>query len=279
MTGLLLGGLGCEPVQAPPPLPSAVEQPERAAVHLAGDSVTTPLVERLARVFQVRERGQSILVDASIGPSGAGRALNDGVIDAALVAHPSNLPPPPNAVRVARTRVVVAVSRSGGAHQMSPGELARTLLAQRPSWPTGLPRRVLLRPPDDPLQLALGARMPVVGAALRSAFKQRIWPVYAQGHALRSALRVTPGALAITDVGSLGLHGLPVWIIKVGEPVFVDLWLRAGDDPPPRLKAFMQWLVGLEAQEMIRGLGYATPRDPRSPAPRGPTPRRPRGPR
>lgn len=259
---LLAAASGCEPVQSPPPLPSPSTQPQRAAIHLAGDSVTTPLVERLARVFQVRQRGQSITVDASLGPSGAGRALQDGVIDAALIALPSNLPPPPNAVRVARTRVVIAVSRSGGAHQMSPAELARTLLAQRPSWPTGLPRRVLLRPPDDPLQLALGTRLPVVGAALRKAFVQGVWPVYAQGDALRSALRVTPGALAITDMGSLGLHGLPVWVIKVGDPVFVDLWLRAGPDAPPRLQAFMRWVVGLEAQEMIRGLGYATPRAP-----------------
>ena len=258
---LLAAGPACEPVQSPPPMPAPTERPTRGAIHLAGDTVTTPLVERLAQVFQDRVRGHSITVEPPIGPSGAGRALQDGVIDAALLAQPSNLPPPPNAVRVARTRVVVAVSRAGGAHQMSPEELARTLLGQRPSWPTGLPRRVLLGPPDDPLQLALGSRLPVVGVALARAFEQGIWPVYSRGSALRSALRVTPGALAITDMGSLGLHGLPVWVVRVGEPVFVDLWVRAGPNPRPRLAAFMRWLVGSEAQEMIRGLGYVTPRD------------------
>jgi hypothetical protein len=215
-------------------------------------------MQRLVRVFRVQHPGRLITVDEAIGAQGATRALADGIVDGALIAQPARQPPPPNAVRLARTRVVVAVSRSGGAHQMSPAELARTFLGQRAAWPNGLPRRVLLRPPDDPLQAALAMRMPVVGAALAQAFEQGHWPVYLQADALRAALRVTPGALAITDVGSLGLHGLPVWIIKVGDPVFVDLWVQARPDASVRMRAFMRWLAGPEAQEMIRGLGYAT---------------------
>lgn len=250
--------LGCEPRQAPPELPQPAARPQRQALRLAGDAVTTPLVKRLTRVFRVQRRGRHITVDEAIGAQGAARALADGIIDGALIAQPAQQPPPPNAVRLARTRVVVAVSRSGGAYQMQPAELARTFLGQHAAWPNGLPRRVLLRSPEDPLQQALALRMPAVGAALAQAFEQGNWPVYLRADALRAALRVTPGALAITDVGSLGLHGLPVWVIKVGEPVFVDLWLQARPDASPRMRAFMRWLAGAEAQEMIRGLGYAT---------------------
>lgn len=258
---LFLGA--CEPSRPPPALPEVPVAPKRSVVRLAGDAVTTPLVERLVKVYSVRERGPAIQVEAPIGVGGATRALADGVIDGALVALPSTSRPPAGAVRIARSRVVLAVGRGGKARRaMSGAELARIIDEADATWANGLPRRVLLRPADDPLQLALSARLPAVGAALARAFEQESWPIYAQADALRSALRVTPGAVAVSDQGSLGLHGLPVWPVRIGKGVFVDLWLRPGREAGPRLQAFMAWLSEPESQELVRGLGYATV-DPR----------------
>lgn len=250
--------VACEPAHPPPALPVDAPAMPRRTVRLAGDSVTTPLVERLVKVFAVRQHGAAISVEAPIGLGGARRALADGVIDAALLAQPSTSRPPANAVHIARSRVVLALRGSSMRRSITPAQLAQVITDPNGTWPDGLPRRFLLRPADDPLQAALGARLPVVGGALARAFEQQTWPIYPQAASLRAVLRVTPGAIAVSDLGSLGLHGLPVWTLQVGDPVFVDLWLRPRADASPRLRAFMHWLTRPEAQELVRGLGYVT---------------------
>lgn len=256
---VILGLLAaCEPIQPPPALPAEQPSMPRSSVRLAGDSVTTPLVERLVKVFAVRQQGRPITVETPLGVSGATRALTDGVIDGALVALPSTSPPPPGAVRIARSRVVLAVRGTTVRRTMTPEQLAQVITDTEGTWPDGLPRRFLMRPADDPLQTALGARLPAVGAAFARAQEQQIWPTIPQEDALRATLRVTPGAIAVADLGSLGLHGLPVWTLRVGEPVFVDLWLQPRVDVDGRLLAFMRWLTLPEAQELVRGLGYIT---------------------
>ncbi|MEZ4472815.1 MAG: hypothetical protein R3F60_18920 [bacterium] len=248
--------LACEPPPDVPGLPPPRPPSARAEVRLAGDAVVTGLVQRLAEEFTARNPGALLVVEAPLGGRGALRALQDGVLDAALLAVGPGETAPAGAIGLASTRVVLAAGRATGLRgRWSPLALKAALTTPEPG-----PLRFILRGTDDPLQRALVVASPALGPAFERAQVEQRWLTLADDAAVRDALRATPGAVVVADTGSLALHGLPVWSVVVGDaaPV-VGLSLQLRPDAPDRLRAFVAWATGPDGQALVQEFGYGSP--------------------
>lgn len=245
---------GCAPIAEPPPLDPAPPPAPSAEIRIAGAEAATPLVRHLAELFQSRQPGPPVVVEEPLGDAGARAALADGRIAAALVVTPGGAG---EGVVLARSAVVLAVGPGVRARRITAAVLAESLRGERAVWGGGLPRRVLLRPVDDPIQAALVAAVPGLDAPLAAAVAGRRWPVYGREGALRSALRA-PGALAVADRGNLRLHGVPAWEVAIDgvAPVHVDVRLIAGEPMPPRLRAFVAFAASADGGALVGDLGF-----------------------
>lgn len=252
---LVVVALGaCADPPPPPPLAPAPARPAERVVRLAGASSATPLIARLAAVFQTRTPGLPLVVEAPIDH--AGDALAEGLVDAALGVGP----PPPGAVVVARTRPVVAVGAGVEARTVSIEELAAMARGEVKWWPGGLPVRFVARAPEDPLMVALAELAPALAEPLRRAARRGSAEVVARDAQLLDALRRSPGTVGLMDSGNLQLNASPLWLARVaGVDVGVPLWVQAGDAPSPRLSAFLSFLASEEARTLAVDFGFEAP--------------------
>ncbi|MCB9548099.1 MAG: hypothetical protein H6706_19970 [Myxococcales bacterium] len=250
---LLICVLACEPPVEVPALPAPQPPSARVDVRLAGDAVATGLIQRLAEEFTARNPGEALVVEAPLGGRGAQRALQDGVLDAALVVVGPGETPPPGSASLATTRVVLAAGRATGLRERWSPLAFRAALTGGEAGAL----RFILRGPDDPLQRALGVHYPGLGPAFERAFVEQRWLTLTEDAAVRDALRATPGAVVVADSGSLALHGLPVWSVSLGEPTpILDVRVVPRADAPPRLGAFLAWATGPDGQAAIQEFGY-----------------------
>ncbi len=260
---LLMAAVGCNSAPAPPslePTPPNAEGQARA-VRVAGLATATPLIARLARAFEARHPGPRVVVDAPLSARGAKAALSDGALDGAIIGAPEG-EVPPNATRVAATRPSLAVGAGVRTRSLDAGTVRDHLEAARLTWPDGLPVRVLLRPLDDPLQRALVQGRSDLEVAFREAVEARRFRVLAHDADLRQALQDTPGAIGVTDLGAMRMHGTPLWPVHLEGVTVprVDLWLGTASTPPPRLQAFLAFVEGAEGRALVVDLGYEVPR-------------------
>ncbi len=252
---LLVALAACTPAPTPPALDDA-PAPRSGTARLAGDGAATPLLRHLARTFSDRVPGPALVVEAPLGGLGARRAVADGVLAAAITLGPVDRSA---GVPIARTQPVLVTGPGVRARALSPAQLAETLQGRRPTWVDGLPRRVILRPPDDPLQQAIGRAHPLLGQALQEAHASGRWRVMPDEAELLSALRQTPGGIAVADAGGLALTALPLWVIRIGQMPPLDIRIELGPNPSPRLQAFVGFLTGPVGRSLIADLGYELP--------------------
>ncbi len=261
LTALMLTLTACDRAAEPPQLDPPAARHARA-VRVVGVSAATPLVTRLVRSFAARIAGLPLVVEAPLSQVGAEAALADGVVDAAVVLRSASDPPPPNGVRLARTMPLLVVGPGVPIRRVGAADLARRLTDPQPRWPDGHPLRLILRPLDDPLQRAVAAMHPDLEAAIAEAVKARRFRVVPHDAELREALRATPGAIAVTDLGSLRMHATPLWRVRLneGRPKPVDVWLLTGETPAPRLRAFFDFATSADGRSLVGDLGYGVPR-------------------
>lgn len=249
---------GCPRSDAPPPLtvaPTPVEGP----IRLAGDETATPLVEHLVQVFESRLPGAPIVVEAPLGLAGARAAMADrwltGVLETAAVDAPGA-----GAVTVARSTVALVVGPGVRDRRMTPDALIALAGGTVGAWPGGLPRRLVLRAADDPVQRAFVEAVPGLAAPWRASVAGRGWPVHAREGSLFEALR-RPGVVGIADRGNLRLHGSPTFEVDVPgrRPATVEIRVVPVESAPPRLRAFLAFATGEEGRALVGDLGFEAP--------------------
>ena len=247
----------CEPGVEPPALEPAPPTTDDSRLHIAGDEAATPLFRHLADHFSARRPGPAVVVESPLGAVGARRALEDAALDAALVVGGA----PGEGIVIAVTRVTLVTGAASSLRQLSP-ETLRGLLRGEPA-PGGASRTMFLASADDPVQRALSEATPELQAAFAEAISGRRWPLFFDGQALRDAVRRTPGAVAVTDSGTLQMLALPLWPVRLGpSPKFDDrlaLRIVAPETPRPRLVAFIEFLRSAEGQALITDVGYGLP--------------------
>ncbi|MCB9521895.1 MAG: hypothetical protein H6702_00775 [Myxococcales bacterium] len=256
---LLLAALaGCTPSLDPPPLdPPAPRRSGEA--RLAGDHAASALVHNLAQTFAARVPGPALVVEAPLGAQGARQAVADGLLGGAITLVPLGTA---GGIPIARTQPVLVAGPGVRTRRVAAAQLAETLQGRRPTWVDGLPRRILLRDPDDPLEQAIGRADPLLAAAFDEAHRSRRWRVFSDEEALLGAVRRTPGALTVSDTGSLALQALPVWVIRGVDAPPLEIRLELGPNPSPRLQAFAAFVVGPVGRGIIADLGYSLPAGP-----------------
>lgn len=255
---LALALSGCPRVDEPPALSPPPPRAEALAVRLAGDGTATPLVNHLVQVFESRLPGAPLVVEPPLGAEGARAALLDGLL--AGVVQTGGPGDGEAGVLLARSAVVLVVGPGVRERRIEAADLAGLAAGTPARWPGGLPRQLVLRPADDPLQQALVEALPTLGQALERAARTRQWPVHAREAALREALR-RPGVLGVADRGNLRLHGSPTFEVDVPgrRPAAVEIRLLPAEPMPPRLRAFVAFATGEEGRALVADLGFEPP--------------------
>ncbi|MFN3202284.1 MAG: substrate-binding domain-containing protein [Bradymonadia bacterium] len=253
--------LACEDPPAPPELEPPRPRAEDDIVRIAGASAGTPLLKHLSTEFMARSGGQPINVEVPIGSEGALQALSAGVIDAAIVALPADASRPPGGVEVALSPVGVVAGSRVPTRSLTMEALIETVRGESGPWSNQQSRMVLLRPRQDPAQALLSGLSAGLGAAVDDALDRHRWPVYPEDEALRDALKRTPGAIAISDLGTLRQLGAPVWFLSPGpggQQRWGELiiWLVPRRGASKRLYAFLDYVKGVEARRTVIDLGY-----------------------
>ncbi|MCB9538923.1 MAG: hypothetical protein H6704_22070 [Myxococcales bacterium] len=250
----LIAVAACAEAPAPPPLEPPPARPPEQVVRLAGASSATPLVARLAAVFQTRTPGTPLVVEAPIDR--ADEALAEGLVDAALGIGA----PPPGAVVLARTRPVMAVGAGVAARTLTVEQVRDMARGAVRAWPSGLPVRFVLRSADDPLMQALAEVAPAWAAPLQAAARVGGAEVLARDAQVLEALRRSPGTVGLVDSGNLQLSASPLWLAQVAEvDVRVPLWVRPGASASPRLRAFLAFVQSEEARSLAADFGFEVP--------------------
>ncbi len=256
--GLLLLLMGCARESSPPTLEPAPLR-DAAPVRLVGVEAATPVLSRLVQTFLVRAPGAPVVVELPLPEAGARAALADGAVDAAVLLTVDEGQP------LARTRPALVVGPQAAVRHLDPARAAALLETPGATWPSGLPVRPFLRPSDDPVQRALMAASPRLATAWEAALRERRHRVVVGDSALRQALRDTPGSLGITDLGSLRMHGSPLWVVSLEgvEAPALDVAVLTGEAVPRRLRAFLDFAAGPAGRAVATELGYEAPEGPR----------------
>ncbi len=253
--------VACTGEPPPPPLDPVEKHAAERIVRLAGDAAATPLLVRLAAVFQIRHPGPRVLVDTPLRGADASRAVADGALAGALRLLREEQRPK-RAVRIARTTPVLVASSGVPIRRLSTEALAATLRGESSTWPDGMARRMLLHPEGDPLQGALLGTHPLLREALREALDTDEHRQVAYHTAFHESVAGTPGTLAVSDTGSLRLRGAPLWRVRIEGHTApaLTLWLEMAPKRSPRLQAFVDFAAGAQGRTLVAELGYEVPR-------------------
>jgi phosphate transport system substrate-binding protein len=231
------------------------------------------LLQRLAPAFAAASPGDQLRIQPSLGSGGGIAAVRDGVIDLAVSARPLNAAEQAAGLRAAPwiSTPLVAVT----ARRDAPG-LARAMLPDlyaqaNPTWPDGVPLRVILRPPSEASIDLLIAAQPALGPALRLAHQRRFIPVAPTDQDNFIAARATPGSLTFAGLAQLLTEGEGLFQVPLDGAVAsldqaapshhgadMPMLLVRGADPAPVARRFVAFLRTPAAATLLHGHGART---------------------
>jgi len=241
--GLVLGCLACacRPAPAPGPAPAAgtngeadellcgLPVPPRQGLLVAGSGSNLALIREVARLYEQADPARRVEVPASIGTAGAVAAVLDGAISLGLSSRPlSAAEIAAGAVETpyVETAVVWAAAVTAPPAEVPLPGLLALLDGPGGAWPDGTPVVPLLRERGDSSNVVFRARLPGFGEALERALGEGRWRLCVTDQELEAALIDTPGALGLTDLGTLRLgraHGQAAPLRLQGFPPPTDL--------------------------------------------------------
>ncbi len=161
--------------------------------------------------------GVKVDVVASLGSTGAIRALGDGLLDIGVPARPLTSDETAAGLRqvaVLRTAYVIATSHVD-ASGLKSADLAKIFAAEKPTWADGTPIRIILRPRSDTDTALLGELFAGMTEAIESARRRAEVPTAATDQDNAALADRTPGSLIGTTMTQLktehrNLHMLPL---------------------------------------------------------------------
>src|SRR5450755_2664103 len=149
-------------------------------LRVGGTGTATGMLQQVGAEF-IAATGVKVEVIASLGSTGAIRALSDGWLDIAVPARP--LKPDEAAaglrqVAAVRTAYVIATSNSSP-NGLKSADLAGIFAAEKPVWADGTPIRIILRPRSDSDTALIGELFAGMGEALEAARRRAELPTAA----------------------------------------------------------------------------------------------------
>lgn len=185
-------------------------------LRLGGTGSAAGMLQQVGAEFTTAT-GVKVEIVASLGSSGAIRALTDGVLDIAVPARPLKSDETTDGLRqvaVLRTAYVIATS-----HVDAPGfksaDLAGIFAAEKPTWTDGTPIRIILRPRSDTDTALLGELFPGMTDAIESARRRAELPTAATDQDNAALADRTAGSLIGTTMTQIktehrNLHVVPL---------------------------------------------------------------------
>lgn len=203
----------CAEPAAPPSTCAPAVARSAGELLIAGSGAALAPLARLLERYHRLEKGARLRLAASIGTSGALRALRDGEIDLGLSARPLR-PEELSGLRhlpLARISLIFAASPRTVLPSQDGLQLARAIYTgELRRWPDGRPIVPLVRQVDDATMQVLATADRPLGEALRLARKRVGAIVCYSDQQMRSALLTIPGAFGFLDAGTIALGSLPL---------------------------------------------------------------------
>jgi len=170
-------------------------------IKVGGTGAATELLRRLGAKFAERNAGTQVEVLASLGSSGAIRAVSDGAIDVAVSSRalePNEIAKGLTVALTFQTPFVFATSHKQP-NGLTVSEIIQAFASPRAAWKDGSPMRVILRPRSESDTTLMGNLFPGLGAAVEQARNRPDVPLAATDQDNATMAEQMPGSLIGTS--------------------------------------------------------------------------------
>jgi phosphate transport system substrate-binding protein len=258
---------------------AATAQP--GCLRIAGTGMALATMRHLGTAFAAATPGIAVDVLPSLGSSGGLAAAAAGVIDLALSARALTETERAKGLRdtaYARTPIAFVSHPSTSQRTISISEVAAILAGTLTVWPDGTPVRLVRREPSDADWAMLRGISPDTARAVDIALQRPGLLTVATDQQNADALERLPGSFGAMSLGQVRAEDrhLVAFALDGVEPNAATLasgryplsrTLRAAwrEPPRPELSAFLNFLGGPPAADILTRLGHA-------PAPPGSAP-------
>lgn len=247
--------------------------PARAeeGLRVSGTGTALGTFRLLAAAFEKASPGDRVQILASVGSSGAIRAVADGALDLGL----SGREPRPEerklgilALAYARTPFVFAAGPRAGVTGITAADAVRIYRGELVRWPNGERVRLVLRPRSDADTAIVSAISEQMRAAVDAALGREGLIVAATNQDCNDVLGRTPGSFGPTSltqiltekrpVTALAWNGVAPTVANLASgayPLGKTLLVVVRSSPPPRVKRFLAFLSSAEARRIIERTG------------------------
>lgn len=223
---------------------------------IAGTGAALPLLRHLARAYR-GGGGEVISIPPSIGSSGGMAALQDGVIDCAVVSRYLSEKELDGrvAISLASAPVVLAAGLATSLEGISRSDLLALVRHATTGEAGGT--EMVLREPGDSAQEALAQRIPGLAEAYQEATAARAWPIAFTDADMERLLLGRDDLVGAFDLGTINLRRLPLRPVPIDgltEEVLRPFILVCRKDH--RVSGFLEFLSSNTAREIISQAGY-----------------------
>ena len=249
-------------------------------LRVSGTGTALGSMRSLAEAFEKANPGHRVRILASVGTSGAMKAVADGALDVGLsgrALRPEERSLGLVAVEYARTPFVFAVGPRAGVTGITAADLARIYRGELPYWPNGERIRLVLRPRSDVDSEIVAGISPNMRAAVDVALRREGLLMAATNQECNELLSRTPGSIGPTSLTQILAEGRPLvalsWegvaptlanLASGKYPLGKSLSVVFRRSPPPRVRRFVAFLSSPAAVKMLERTGnLAVPPPPR----------------
>lgn len=245
---------------------TSVASAKAEELRVGGTGAATQVLHQAASAF-TKKHEASIKVVASLGSSGAIRALSDGVLDIAVSGRPLKADEESKGLKVAliaRTPFVIATAHPKPG-SMSASSLPAMFSPTAPSWSDGTPVKIILRPRSESDTHLLGELFPGLAAAIETARRRPDVPVAATDQDNADMAEKIPGSLVGSTLVQIvtekrELHPVAIdgiaptlehfesGVYRYGKPIYFVL----GTTPSPVAERFLAFLRSPEGIALLR---------------------------
>lgn len=244
---------------------ASVARAEPAQLRLGGTGSVTELLKRLAAAFEAQNDVQTNVV-ASLGSSGALRAMQDGALDVAVSGRPLK-PEESKTLKVALTLSTpfVFVTSKPRVNDLSVAAVVEAYQRTDAKWRDGTPMKVILRTRSESDTLLMGELFPGLAGAIEAARKRADIPIAATDQDNADLAEQISGSLTGSTLTQIllekrGLHVVPIdgvapslATLKNGSYRYrKPLLFVTGATPSALAGRFLQFVLSPEGQQILQ---------------------------
>jgi phosphate transport system substrate-binding protein len=255
---------------------AAAADPAGPRITVAGSGTNLASAHLLAQAFRRVRPDIAVDVPASIGSNGAIKAAADAAIAVGLTSRPLQKDEPRLGLTVrpyARTAVVIAAHPGVPDDGISAPDLVEIYRGRKTRWRDGREIVVLTRQPWDSSLEVLFKEVPGFQGAYEESQQARRWITLFTDQEMDKKIVHTANAIGLSDLGTLVTQRLAMKVLKFEGALPTVEDVRAGryrlvkalnfvylpDRLGPEAKAFVEFALSKDGQQLLRANGYLPP--------------------